>query len=1057
MKITVEQIKKESGSEIYKRGKAYFEKNKVKLISIDLDKFTAQVDGKFPYNVEVQKIGENFYSSCSCVYWTTCKHIVAAMLEARDWYAKHGKSLEKQRTHPYWKAFFDNLYKKENENFSSSKRTAQYWRVIFLLALNSESWSLTPQKAYVKKNGMLGRFSNIGEFDLTSKELLYSPNDPIVVSYIQKIDQQHHSFYNSRYFSGSYFSNLQVYHYRYGSALGPLFDLLKESLVYKAPYEDQLLPIKFETRYAKIVLRFLENNKDYQLSPFVQFNNSEEPLNPNFKILSENPIWLLKDNFIIKVENICYSNFLLPFSKDKIELTIPKDEFSSFLQDFYSHIANQYELDLPASYPVTQLDKIQSVNLYLDETDRHLEIKLGFDYENFIIEYSDPRSVLYKQEGNNIYKIVRNKEKEDSTWHKLLDTDLKEDSKGRLKIIDSKALKWLFMYMPKLSNQGFVFFGRENLVKYKVRTGSPNVRIAVTSKIDWFDLNIEIDVDGIDLSLKELRKAVRQNSRYVKLADQSIAQLPEEWFKKFQHLFHFTTAKDDKIQIPQFHVTLVDILFEEAEIRATDDKYYACLEKLKSFKNIIEKPLPPILRGVLRNYQKAGYDWLYFLKEYGFGGCLADDMGLGKTLQALALLLNEKRNGIKIPSLIVCPTSVVFNWEKEVDKFVSELKILTHAGLNRDRNALHFNDFDIIITSYGIMRRDIYFLKDFKFHYVILDESQKIKNPTSQTAKAVRLLSSQFRLVLTGTPVENNTIELWSQFAFLNPGLLGTLYYFKKAFTYSIEKKKEVETARFLRQIIYPFILRRTKEAVAQELPPKIEQTFYCAMNSEQERIYNHWRNYYRSMILNKIENLGMDKARINVLEGLVKLRQISCHPSLVDKNIFEDSGKFELLKEFIEEILAENHKILIFSQFVRMLKLIRKYLDSNKVNYEYLDGHTINRKEHVDRFQNDKTIKIFLISLKAGGVGLNLTAADYVIHYDPWWNPAVEVQATDRAHRIGQDKKVFVYRLITKNSVEEKMLELQARKKKLVSDLISTDSSFFKSLSKSDVEVLFS
>ncbi len=271
------------------------------------------------------------------------------------------------------------------------------------------------------------------------------------------------------------------------------------------------------------------------------------------------------------------------------------------------------------------------------------------------------------------------------------------------------------------------------------------------------------------------------------------------------------------------------------------------------------------------------------------------------------------------------------------------------------------------------------------------------------------MLKSDNRLVLTGTPVENNTIEIWSQFAFLNPGLLGSLYYFKRAFTYPIEKRGEEETVRFLRRLIFPFILRRKKEDVAKELPPKVEQTYYCSMSPQQEQLYIHWRDYYRSLILNKIDEVGFDRSRMNMLEGLVKLRQIACHPSLVEESIEEDSGKFEALKELVEEIVAENHKVLIFSQFVKMLRVMRGYLDEQSIQYEYLDGHTTKRKEHIDRFQNDPEIKLFLISLKAGGVGLNLTAADYVIHYDPWWNPAVEVQATDRAHRIGQDKKVFV------------------------------------------------
>jgi non-specific serine/threonine protein kinase len=311
--------------------------------------------------------------------------------------------------------------------------------------------------------------------------------------------------------------------------------------------------------------------------------------------------------------------------------------------------------------------------------------------------------------------------------------------------------------------------------------------------------------------------------------------------------------------------------------------------------------------------------------------------------------------------------------------------------------------------------------------------------------------------VLTGTPVENNTSELWSQFSFLNPGLLGSLSSFRSCFAMPIEKKHDEEAITLLKRLIFPFVLRRSKELVEKELPEKSEQIYYCNMNPDQAKLYRHWRDYYRSVILQKIDEAGLDRARMNILEGLVKLRQISCHPRLIDKDSTAESAKFEALKEMLEDILAEGHKVLIFSQFVRMLTVVRNHLDEQYIPYEYLDGHTIDRKTCVQHFQTDENVRIFLISLKAGGTGLNLTAADYVILYDPWWNPAVEMQATDRAHRIGQDKKVFVYRMITKDTVEEKMLELQERKRSLVANLISVDGGFFKSMTRKDIEVLFS
>jgi non-specific serine/threonine protein kinase len=355
------------------------------------------------------------------------------------------------------------------------------------------------------------------------------------------------------------------------------------------------------------------------------------------------------------------------------------------------------------------------------------------------------------------------------------------------------------------------------------------------------------------------------------------------------------------------------------------------------------------------------------------------------------------------------------------------------------------------------MLRDIERLKDIHFHYVVLDESQAIKNPLAKTSKAARLLTSDHRLVLTGTPVENSTFELWSQFAFLNPGLLGSLDFFKSEFGKPIEQEGNEDASVLLRRLVYPFILRRTKEQVAPELPPRTERVVYADMEPAQRNFYRKTRDYYRSMLIGIIDEKGINNARMRVLEGLLRLRQISNHPRLVKSDFRGDSAKFLLLLETLETLQSEGHKALVFSQFVQMLRLVRTALDDRDIPYVYLDGRTRKRQERVDKFQNTPDIPFFLISLKAGGVGLNLTAADYVIHIDPWWNPAVEIQATDRTHRIGQKKPVFVYKLITRGTVEEKILLLQEKKKNLVEQLITTESSFFKSLTKEDVDQLFS
>ena len=579
--------------------------------------------------------------------------------------------------------------------------------------------------------------------------------------------------------------------------------------------------------------------------------------------------------------------------------------------------------------------------------------------------------------------------------------------------------------------------------------------MAVSSEIDWFDLDLDIDFDGVALTIAELKKAIKAQKKFVRLKDGSIAKLPEKLMQKFQYLLEFGQSDDNSLRFQDYHLSFVDKILNEADNKKVDDKSKKKLKKLEKFTKIKEHPLPENFRGELRFYQKAGYNWLLFLKEFSFGGCLADDMGLGKTVQALVFLQGEI-NKKKTPNLIVSPTSVLFNWQREIEKFTPEIDFVIHYGSKRTRDVRRLRKKPLILTTYGHIRRDISFLKNIDFHYVILDESQNIKNPGSETAQAARGLISRHRLTLTGTPVENNTLDLWSQFAFLNPGLLGSQMFFKENFTKPIEKDADEMVSNTLKKLIFPFILRRTKEEVVKELPPKIENVIYSPMSDSQQGMYDKVKETYRNTILSEISQKGLGKTKIRVLEGLTKLRQVACHPGLIDRDYYDEAGKFEALKLMIEEIIAENHKVLVFSQFVQMLHIIREYLEEQAIEFTYLDGSTKNRENVVDKFQNDEDIRIFLISLKAGGVGINLTAADYVIHYDPWWNPAVEMQATDRAHRIGQDKRVFAYKLITKDSVEEKILKLQEQKKSLVKNLITTEGGFFKSLGKEDIISLF-
>jgi len=585
-------------------------------------------------------------------------------------------------------------------------------------------------------------------------------------------------------------------------------------------------------------------------------------------------------------------------------------------------------------------------------------------------------------------------------------------------------------------------------------------RMNVTSGVDWFDLAGTLDFDGMEVHLPAILEALRLGQNYVRLKDGSRGMLPQQWLSRFATMAELGDAEGDAIRFRSSQAMLLDALLMAQEQVTVDAPFAKLREKLRSFNGIGPVDEPRGFIGELRSYQKTGLGWLRFLQDFRLGGCLADDMGLGKTIQVLAMLQERRArpadaSGRRAPSLAVVPRSLVFNWIEEAKRFTPDLKVLDYTGLQRGSLADNFDQYDLVITTYGTMQRDIVKLKDLRFDCAILDESQAIKNAHSQRAKACRLLKADHRLAMTGTPVENHLGELWSLLEFLNPGMLGTASVFQ-----DISKKvsEDSEGLSLLRRALGPFILRRTKQQVLTELPQKTEQTLHCDLEGKQRKRYDELRTYYRAVLAERIAKTGMAKAKIHVLEALLRLRQAAIHPGLIDKTaVDESSAKLDVLMEQLREIIDEGHKALVFSQFTSFLAIVRDRLDREKMVYEYLDGRTRHRQQHVERFQNDVNCPLFLISLKAGGHGLNLTAADYVFILDPWWNPAVEAQAIDRAHRIGQERHVFAYRLIARDTVEEKIVELQRTKRDLADAVISADGNVLGRLTSEDLELLLS
>lgn len=617
---------------------------------------------------------------------------------------------------------------------------------------------------------------------------------------------------------------------------------------------------------------------------------------------------------------------------------------------------------------------------------------------------------------------------------------------------------------PKKLNQitkDLVAFGWYVEVEGKRFRPASEFNLAVSTHIDWFELGGNVSFGGQMVPLPHLLSAAQKGDSTITLPDGSVGVLPEEWLRKYGFLTGLGKSEGDVLKFSRNQAALLDSMLASQPEIAFDDGFSTARSQLQSFQGIQPIEPPPMFRGELRPYQKEGLGWLDYLEEFGFGGVLADDMGLGKTVQVLAQMARWRESAERrSPTLIVVPRSLVFNWIQEAGRFTPNLRVLDYTGPSRQSSLSQFGKYDLIFTTYGTLRSDIVELSKFEFDYVILDEAQAIKNADSQAAKAARILKGRNRLAMSGTPIENHLGELWSLFEFINPGMLGSASVFKRLATAATGSDPAAREA--LARSLRPFILRRTKKQVVKDLPEKTEQFLHCDLEPAQRAYYDQIRDHYRQALLrNEAAAASGGKlagSKIEVLEALLRLRQAACHPGLIDgARKDESSAKLDVLLPHLEEVIDEGHKVLVFSQFTSFLAIVKKRLDEAGIKYEYLDGSTRDRQARVDNFQSDPSIPVFLISLKAGGLGLNLTAAEYVYLLDPWWNPAVEAQAIDRSHRIGQTQHVFAYRLIATDTVEQKIVELQEHKRDLANAILGGDSRLIQSLTREDLEYLLS
>lgn len=857
--------------------------------------------------------------------------------------------------------------------------------------------------------------------------------------------------------------------------------------------EDRLFTSK---QSAEALFNFIKTKDSFRY--FLSIDHPEKDINLTGKtgrILVNFPCYLVLENHLYHFEDIDGKKLKPFFEKEFI--SIPKSAEKKYFESFVLPTLKKYKVK--ATGFVTE--KIQPKPEGILSLEKNLN-----NTPVFILKFRYAPNVVFQRSSLVTSYVNMTEENGNYSFSKIF-RDLEEERTVALQLAGMGLLEFqLGQLMPpgteieKGSVYHFVTWlteNKEELAKYNISIEQKDVgkkfslnkaelKFEVKTKIDWFDIHAMVTCGEYSFPFIEFRHYILKGIREFPLPNGEFIALPDDWFEKYDDFFFHAKNSKGGMQLKRQHLGVL----RKAYIGSTS----SYIEKIQDLGNLFKKPkvdLPDKLNAELRSYQNEGYSWLYFLQQNNFGGCLADDMGLGKTLQTLTLLLKTIRTKGKLrpggekhtshvqlslfdqpkeeiekdemayrsqACLIVMPTSLIHNWENEIMKFTPSLRVYKYTGPNRATyKSVHktFYNYDIILSSYGVVRNDVEYLRDYKFFYIILDESQYIKNPESKSYKNISQLDGLHRLVLTGTPIENSLKDLWAQMNFVNPGLLGNFQFFNKRYILPIEKVPNTRQQENLKTLIQPFILRRTKQEVAKDLPDLTDQRYFVSMTDEQEELYRNEKHRIRNSIIESIEQKGYQKSAMYILRGLLRLRQMANHPWLIDKAYQNTSGKFEEVCRVIESLIEENHKVLIFSGFVTHLKLYAKYFDENKWKYSMLTGQTQKRKEVIDSFQNDEKNRLFLISIKAGGVGLNLTAADYIFILDPWWNPAVEIQAISRAHRIGQDKKVFVYRFITENSIEEKIQILQEKKSKLADVFINSNNPFAKMDQGSIMELL--
>lgn len=897
-----------------------------------------------------------------------------------------------------------------------------------------------------------------------------------------------------------------------------VLELIRDYPMYWAGKTGQAMgeAVTYSEEPASVLFHFRRDETGTNYFATIRLNNEKVDFyNNGSEIISDSPAWLLTPNRLMYFPRHIDGRKIRPFLSKKHIHVDPHQE-DSYMDKFVKPLLENHDVFAKGFDIVTeQLHAVPVIRLNKLFQDRDY-LSLYFRYGNWVFPFHVHKRVnvsLEKKAGQFLFHRIRrsyNLENEKIDFLRELGLENMEGSLFALPGSEQnfELIEWLNRNADSLKRNGFVIEQEQGEIQYFL--GSVQLEVKVKKGADWFDIMAVVRFGTHEIPFIRLRKHILEKRREYVLPDGKVAILPDEWFTRFGKVAHLADVEGEGFRVRNIHFSLLEDLAEYVDV----DEAKRGWEDLLKDRTIPEYPLPDSMNATLRHYQLEGYHWIRFLHDHNIGPLLADDMGLGKTLQTLAVIAHhaeERKQALQQrlstqpatsadspipdtesdqatsaeqldlfsaaapaaaprpeiavsespevpgPCLVVAPKSLLYNWQSEARKFCPGLHTVIYSGISRHRLLGKLQTADLVIMSYGTMRNDIEELERLKFNLVIIDESQAIKNPSSLTARSLLRLNSKYRLALTGTPIENTLLDVWSQMNFLNRGLLGSYTYFEKTFIRPIEKSNDVRQTAELKRILDPFVLRRTKKQVAKELPPKVEKVHFCEMSPEQAERYEKVKSQYRNEILEHVSQVGIARSRLKIFNGLMHLRQLALNPVLKDDEYSGVSGKDEEIRHMLQRALEGGHKVLLFSQFVSYLAVFEQMLQAEGIGYSYLDGSMDEkeRAEAIRKFQDDTETKVFLLSLRAGNSGLNLTAADYVFLADPWWNPFTMRQAEDRAHRIGQEKTVFSYRFITKNTIEEKILALQQRKTSLAESIIPDEDSILSALNVEELQEL--